>query len=873
MPQTFSCDSVGQIDSEALEQALAKYRMYLEKECQIHLSGLPIDTETMLRVIELEKLFIPQNITIIPTEWTPITEGIENKQYIKNFNLGDEFSIPASNESCFRAVVFAGPGGGKTTWIKRLISAYGLGKHDAVDDKLPKRELFPILIKGGDIPKEEKLSLFELVAKTLERFDNSFSQCLQQVFIQYFLRHIQQGTALLLIDGLDEIGEESKRQLFFDQIKTFVCDYPKANIIMTSRNVGFKLITQNKFDTLDFTYSSILPFEEEDIRRFCVGWHKVVTPDTPEDRERALSLSKIILAADRIRVLCRTPVLLTTLLLVNRRIGTLPFRRAELYAECIKVLLNTWNGGAFPPIDPRDAQPHLSFVAYYMMFHPQGMMRTIGKSELVRVLESSREFLSSYELSETPEEFIQAVEKRSALLVVRGFHQIGKQLEEVYEFEHLAFQEYLAAYSIVNKHYPEATATSTISESFEKLQKNKLLDSSLREVILLASVLADNWNAPVLSEAIIAKLKKLKKENSVNYAFDLSYLKNILLQMITDGAALSSEDREHIYNACFGPDITVSRYNFGKEFLSLYKSRHGDALRESLKKYDSQRNVLLYKYLIPVVDRHLAGDSDFYESYERNRHTEKHLESINMLDVASWLGYNQPGYSSSTSKHEQSDLLLNTVTRVKGFLAEDCLHDNLSLALASFQALDSLCPHEDTIFSGELMGAFCRIYINKPVPTILTCVKKFPISAETVIWLRARKQFNKKAEIKRQLDEEMNPTHTLGIFLFGILNGIWGFDDVIHLAKGFLNSEDRMIDWDKISLYRKMEEYISVVREADVLREREITLAELYMAETKPLLIELKKRVLSSVYDVDISKHEMFLLKQYETEINKIFEL
>jgi len=63
-------------------------------------------------------------------------------------------------------------------------------------------------------------------------------------------------------------------------------------------------------------------------------------------------------------------------------------------------------------------------------------------------------------------------------------------LEGEYEFQHLTFQEYLAAYAILKKHHPDVSGHGKLSHCFCGNWENP----AMKEVILLTSALADEYN-------------------------------------------------------------------------------------------------------------------------------------------------------------------------------------------------------------------------------------------------------------------------------------------------------------------------------------------------------------------------------------------
>ena len=84
------------------------------------------------------------------------------------------------------------------------------------------------------------------------------------------------------------------------------------------------------------------------------------------------------------------------------------------------------------------------------------------------------------------DEFIERIEYRSSLLVQVGHADIDGELQPVYEFRHLTFQEYLVARGLVEEQYPAATKGA----AWPICSNPTSPTNAGREVIPLAAVLA-----------------------------------------------------------------------------------------------------------------------------------------------------------------------------------------------------------------------------------------------------------------------------------------------------------------------------------------------------------------------------------------------
>ncbi len=176
----------------------------------------------------------------------------------------------------------------------------------------------------------------------------------------FFEKQLRHGHCLVLLDGLDEVADETERRLMAAWVDRLVTLYPKNRYIVTSRPPGYESAPlQNGFARLD-----VRDFDETEIRRFAENWCLAVELATggPTEarstraarqqaqttaRRRAAAAARDLVGAitanPAIRALAVNPLLLSIIALVHRYRATLPKRRVDLYAECVDVLLGHWD--------------------------------------------------------------------------------------------------------------------------------------------------------------------------------------------------------------------------------------------------------------------------------------------------------------------------------------------------------------------------------------------------------------------------------------------------------------------------------------------------------------------------------------------------
>jgi hypothetical protein len=505
-------------------QVTANYRQWLGEECgYIQLDGLPADTDLSATRLRLERLFVPLKATFLPRP----DEAPDEKQ-----KLGEKvLSVGEMLETASHLALLAAPGGGKSTLLKRLATAYAFPERRVeVSDKLPERDWLPLFLRCRELRDRAHRPIVELLDDIPRHAGMSDAEC--AVFHDSFHAALRAGKALLLIDGLDEISDEGARQTFANHLRTFIAMFPQAALVVTSREAGFRLVAGVIASACK--QAKLAPLDEEDVLNLCDRWHVEVVKGNDKVRAEARELGQTIWNNERIRKLAENPLMLTTLLVVKRNVGELPRNRVELYREAIRVLVRTWNVEGYAPLDEGETLAQLSYVACSMM--EEGKQQ-IGQKALLKLLQNARRELEA-ELQFariSPQEFVERIEYRSSLLMQTGHERTDGALEPVYEFRHLTFQEYLAAHGYVAEQYPGRDAGQNLADLLEP----HFGDEHWREVIPLAAVLAGR-KAEDLIKRLTAACERPVAEEDSKPGFRQDPLGILLHQCISDEVQVTS---------------------------------------------------------------------------------------------------------------------------------------------------------------------------------------------------------------------------------------------------------------------------------------------------------------------------------------------
>jgi predicted MPP superfamily phosphohydrolase len=379
-----------------------------------------------------------------------------------------------------RIVVLGDPGSGKTTLTRFLVMlAAGAITMTGVEVA---REPLPLRIAFRDfVERQRENSNLSLIDYLEFQAKTELSLALPKNFLR---KAIDDGQAILLLDGLDEVGAPEHRAAMRDLVAAFSVSNGKIPMLITSRIAGyddaplsgqtFEVSGQTfevKNDRILVAFHQLVleKFDDDDLRTFVTNWYSVQEPADPVARDRGIAdLMTALNADERVRELARTPILATLIAMIHRVEANLPGERAKLYNLCVRMLLETWPAQAkrpFAEIDPGLQRAYLESLAFEMLMgrtRHSGETVNITRSDLVaELLPILRKRDRADEQDETVagviERWIDHLEKHSGILV--------EQSTGVYTFFHLSIMEYLAAQGMERK-LGRNSAVSGIAQHF-----------------------------------------------------------------------------------------------------------------------------------------------------------------------------------------------------------------------------------------------------------------------------------------------------------------------------------------------------------------------------------------------------------------------
>jgi len=393
-------------------------------------------------------------------------------------------------------VLLGAPGSGKTT----LLSFFAVMLAQNYPEKLglgPGIDCLPILIRIRDFATLSDINLLDYARQFAEK--TMSVKPLPEGFFEYWLAD---GRAMILLDGLDEVVEESKRYAVVQQIENFLGQYHQNLAIITSRPAGYK---RDFFNTSEFEHYQLQLFDDAKVDEFINHWYDSRVRDAAEAQRRKDSIKKALDENDRIKLLARNPLLLTIIALIHRYQAVLPRSRHKLYEKAVETLLKNWDANknlteqsGFKCLDADDLRRQMEILAYWI--HTQGSTDNpeggtlIAKEDLLDQLTQNiktKKQVERFQAKEEAKRFVDFIQQRTGLLNEQG--------QDLYAFVHKTFQEYLCAQEIGYQADDDDNFEIVLNHIREHLH-----DPHWREVLLLLIAQQKPKKAAKAMRAILA---------------------------------------------------------------------------------------------------------------------------------------------------------------------------------------------------------------------------------------------------------------------------------------------------------------------------------------------------------------------------------
>jgi len=415
-----------------------------------------------------------------------------------------------------RLVILGKPGSGKTISLKFITLMLSAGQAGAASLGLDAPYL-PIYIRLAEFADE----LLKHPTLSLEAFLNQYLKDKypgvprQDEFLQAAL---QNGACMVLLDGLDEVGDigdrmvrgQTLRQNVLREVQSFAdqrCGENCTNrLVVTSRLEGY-----HRGDLADFAEAELSPLRiPDEVEAFLLRWFTAYTHEyDPEltleaaaqqaQRKNVIPLMESINRSDSVKLLATNPLLLTILAIIHQTMNTpLPNRRVELYKIVADTLIRNWRKSQIERdnrireviTDSSDIFYMMSHLAFWLHENKPGGAMPIEEWRL-EITKLLKDYGDPAMVKDLVQEFLHHAREEVGLLTERSPGQIG--------FFHLTLEEYLAAVEM---------AYQNTDFRLKKLEEH-WANPRWQEVILLAAgELKQRYTPDILDAYLHALLDK-----------------------------------------------------------------------------------------------------------------------------------------------------------------------------------------------------------------------------------------------------------------------------------------------------------------------------------------------------------------------------
>jgi hypothetical protein len=331
-------------------------------------------------------------------------------------------SLPATSlvQERDRLLLVVGDGGsGKSTVLRRI--AYELARRPIESQKDVR---IPILLRAQELTEEPFATLIDHALRRISILSPGIRQ-------PFTADDLTQGRVVVMVDGLDEIGNDLQADSVMQTILRFHSEYPKCQVIVTSRSTQY-------IRTSDYLKS----FGPYNIMNFSLAQaEKIIKAFAKEQSLSVEESGEILRQLQEVHGISLTPLIVTIFVAtsdITKR--DVPPNITELFKKYTELMLGRWDEGKqlYQQIQAPVKDLVLQQVAFKMHDRRQTSVPANEFREMIHYELKSRGF-----------------EEESPLLYEEIIERSGlfRRDTEKVEFRHLLFQEFFAGRAITDSEY------------------------------------------------------------------------------------------------------------------------------------------------------------------------------------------------------------------------------------------------------------------------------------------------------------------------------------------------------------------------------------------------------------------------------------
>jgi hypothetical protein len=455
------------LDLSGYRQALARHYGHLKLE-ELEASS------SMAHLIRVTEVFIPPTVreceqfihramelpkelqrrlreqwSLIGTEWG-VEEYVRMRRAYQAQSPQPILELLA-DPSQRKLVVLGDSGSGKSLLLQYLVLAWAEAGDTLLDDTP-----LPLLIELRDYASRRAKGEVSGFLDYLGRSESLYWR-LDLEALEHWLRH---NRTQILLDGLDEVFDLQLRQEVTTAIHRFADDYPVAQIVVSSRLIGFP---HERWRQEGFRSFILQELDKVQTAIFLRRWHQLAYDDESKGEHKRATLLQAIQQSPAIEQLAGNPLLLTLMAILNRS-QEIPRDRAELYSQSARLLLHQWKTELAFEDSPELAQAQLDVkdllwlmkrIAWTLQAGTGGaagnLVNLIEENQLELTVSEGLRGIPGLRPDRAARALIEQLRARNFMLCFMGGGN--------YAFVHRTFLEYFCAEAIVDRFQVEQKLT------------------------------------------------------------------------------------------------------------------------------------------------------------------------------------------------------------------------------------------------------------------------------------------------------------------------------------------------------------------------------------------------------------------------------
>jgi hypothetical protein len=425
---------------------------------------------------------------------------------------------------------------------------------------------------------------------------------------QQLHQHLLEQPTIVMLDGLDEVFDRATQKTIVDEIVRFGQMYPLAQVLVTSRIIGYN---PERLQQADFKQFTIQPLDKDETHEFIDRWYDLALGSDPDKARLVTRLKDAIANSKAIENLADNSLLLTMMAILNRR-QELPRDRADLYDQASRVLLYHWDVDhkrlqlPMDTIGRREKQEMLRLIAYEMQTSEEGLKgNLIGADRLVRILTDYLKDQGFEAPREKANGLIDQLRHRNWILCDRG--------ADTYGFVHRTFLEYFCAMEIVHR-FGELR-----SLSFEQLRDEVFglhwQDETWHEVLrLICGMIDTKWSVQLIDFLIdfwghCSEEEEEEDCDLEDYLIAKGGVENLLFAVKCFQEISSSIEARLLSRRLLDKLKDVPDYI--DEYANTECNRDGD--ERNISQWDAELIVFYYEQVVNHIVKIWQGESDIQQ--------------------------------------------------------------------------------------------------------------------------------------------------------------------------------------------------------------------------------------------------------------------